>query len=340
MGALPNVYTNYQSINDPEIRTAFSEAWGVEVPSTPGLTYPEMLREVSTGNMRSLYMIGSDIAQTDPDNISVKKALSELDLLIVQDIFMCESAEYAHVLLPAASFLESNGTYTNGERRIQRIRKALNPVGQSKEDWVIVAELAEAMGHSIISSDDVSEVWDELASLTPNFRGISYSRLERPEAVQWPAPTSEHPGSSVMHVDQFSRGLGNFAAPEYAEPNEQVSDAYPFILVTGRNLYHYNSGTQTRRTGLTEFRVTDLLEMHPRDAEPLGISDGDEVTLSSPRNDVRMIVQFSDTLRRGNLFTTFHFPDVDVNSVLSASADGYTHCPEYKVQAVAVKPLA
>ncbi len=340
MGALPNVYTNYQSVSDPNNRAAFSEAWGVEVPDTPGMTYPQMLRKVSTGEVRSLYMIGSDIAHTDPDNHSVKKALSELDLLIVQDIFMCESAKFAHVLLPAASFLESDGTYTNGERRVQRIRKALDPVGESKEDWVIVAELAEAMGHSIVSSWDVSAVWDELASLTPNFRGISYSRLERPEALQWPAPSAEHPGTSVMHEEKFSRGLGNFAAPEYAEPNEQVSEEYPFILVTGRHLFHYNSGTQTRRTGLTEFRATDLLEMHPDDASSLGISDGDEVILSSPRNDVKMNVHISDSLRKGNLFTTFHFPDLEVNSVLSASADGYTDCPEYKVQAVAVKPLA
>ncbi|SVE45728.1 uncharacterized protein METZ01_LOCUS498582, partial [marine metagenome] len=178
------------------------------------------------------------------------------------------------------------------------------------------------------------------ASLTPNFRGISYSRLERPEALQWPAPSIDHPGTSVMHEEKFSRGLGNFAAPEYAEPNEQVSEQYPFILVTGRHLFHYNSGTQTRRTGLTEFRATDLLEMHPDDASSLGISEGDEVILSSPRNDVKMNVHISDSLRKGNLFTTFHFPDVEVNSVLSASADGYTDCPEYKVQAVAVKPLA
>jgi len=340
MGALPNVYTNYQSISDPTNRAAVSQTWGVDVPEEPGMTYPEMLRRVSSGEMRSLYMIGSDIAQTDPDNVAVKEALSNLDLLVVQDIFMCESAKFAHVVLPAASFLESEGTYTNGERRVQRIRKALNPIGQSKEDWVIVAELAQAMGHPIVSSWDVSAVWDELASLTPNFRGISYSRLERPEALQWPAPTNEHPGTSVMHQGEFSRGLGNFAAPEYAEPNERVSEEYPFILVTGRNLYHYNSGTQTRRTGLSEFRDTDLLEIHPDDAASLGISDGDEVILSSPRNEVKMVVHISDSLRKGNLFTTFHFPEVDVNSVLSASADGYTNCPEYKVQAVAVKPLS
>ncbi|MDP6326008.1 MAG: formate dehydrogenase subunit alpha [Candidatus Thalassarchaeaceae archaeon] len=340
MGALPNVYTNYQSVSDPENRAAVSKVWGVDVPPEPGMTYPEMLRNVENGQVRSLYMIGSDIAHTDPDNFSVKNALSNLELLIVQDIFLCESAQFAHVLLPAASFLESNGTYTNGERRIQRIRQALNPVGNSKQDWIIVAELAEAMGHPIVSSWDVSTVWDELASLTPNFRGISYSRLEHPEALQWPAPTSEHPGTSVMHQDVFSRGLGNFAAPEYAEPNEQVSDEYPFILVTGRNLFHYNSGTQTRRTGLAQFRHTDLLEIHPDDASALGINDGDEVLLSSPRNEVKIIVHITDSLRKGNLFTTFHFPEVEVNSILSGSADEYTDCPEYKVQAVSIRPLS
>jgi len=337
MGALPNVYTNYQMVSDPKNRAAFSKVWGVEAPAEPGLTYPEMLQQVETGNVRSLYLVGSDIAHTDPDNLAVKKALSGLDLLIVQDIFMCETAKLAHVILPAASFLESDGTYTNGERRIQRIRKALDPPGQAKQDWVIVSELAAALGHPIVSSDDVSEVWDELASLTPNFRGINYSNMENSVSVQWPKPTSDHPGTSVMHVDKFSRGLGNFAAPDYAEPNEQASDEYPFILVTGRNLFHYNAGTQTRRTGLTEFRDTDLLEMHPVDAGVMGINDGDTVWLCSPRNRVQMKVEITNNVRKGNLFTTFHFPDVGVNSVLSASADGYTHCPEYKVQAVAIE---
>ena len=337
MGALPNVYTNYQSVSDPENRAAFSKVWGVEAPAEPGLTYPEMLRCVEAGDVRSLYLIGSDIAHTDPDNLAVKKSLSGLDLLIVQDIFMCETAKLAHVVLPAASFLESDGTYTNGERRIQRVRKAIEPPGQAKQDWLIVSELAEALGHPIVSSNDVSDIWDELASLTPNFRGIDYSNLDDSVSVQWPKPTAEHPGTSVMHIDEFSRGLGNFAAPDYAEPNEQASDEYPFILVTGRNLFHYNAGTQTRRTGLTEFRDTDLLEMHPVDASAMGISDGDTVWLSSPRNRVEMKIEVTNNVRKGNLFTTFHFPDVGVNTVLSASADGYTHCPEYKVQAVAIE---
>jgi len=339
MGALPNVYTNYQSVSDPANREAVSAVWGVEAPAEPGLTYPEMLQQVADGNIRSLYLIGSDIAHTDPDNIAVQKALSALDMLVVQDIFMCETAKLAHVVLPAASFLESDGTYTNGERRIQRIRQALSPPGEAKQDWQIVSELAEAMGYPIVSSDDVSAVWDELASLTPNFRGINYQRLESAEAVQWPAPSEDHPGTTVMHQERFSRGLGHFAAPEFAEPNEQASDEYPFILVTGRNLFQYNAGTQTRRTGLIRFRSTDPLEIHPEDAAELGINHGDEVWLESPRNRVKMSVEVTDIVRRGNLFTTFHFPEVGVNSVLSASADGYTHCPEYKVQAVSVVPV-
>jgi predicted molibdopterin-dependent oxidoreductase YjgC len=252
---------------------------------------------------------------------------------------MCETAKLAHVILPAASFLESDGTYTNGERRIQRVRKAIEPPGQAKQDWIIVSELAEALGHPIISSNDVSDIWDELASLTPNFRGIDYASLESSQAVQWPKPTADHPGTSIMHIDKFSRGLGNFAAPEYAEPNEQASEEYPFILITGRNLFHYNTGTQTRRTALSEFRETDLLEMHPADASAMGISDGDTVWLASPRNRVEMQIEVTNNVRKGNLFTTFHFPDIGVNTVLSASADGYTHCPEYKVQAVAIEVL-
>jgi len=338
MGALPNVYTNYQSVDDEANRKSFSEIWGVETPSNSGLTYPEMLQTVGNQNgLRSLYMIGSDIAHTDPDNLAVKKALSNLDLLIVQDIFFCESAKFAHLVLPAATFLESDGTYTNGERRVQRIRKAIASPGEAKEDWIIVAELAQRLGHDILAGPSPSEVWDELASLTPNFRGINYSRLESPEAVQWPVPNAGHPGTSVMHSEQFSRGLGYFAAPEYSEPNERPTDEFPFILVTGRNIYHYNSGTQTRRTELAKFRDSDYLEMNYEDANSLSISNGDEVWISSPRNRIKMIAQVGNSMRKGNLFTTFHFPDIGINSVLSSSADGYTFCPEYKVQAVSVE---
>jgi formate dehydrogenase alpha subunit len=338
MGALPNVFTNYQSVTDDNVRKAYEKSWGVSLSPTPGMTYPVMLDKVFEGAFRALYMIGSDIAHTDPDNTSVQRALSNLDLLVVQDIFMSESAKYAHVVLPAASFLESDGTYTNGERRVQRIRKAIDAPGVAKQDWIIVAELAEAMGHPIIYSDNVSDVWDELASLTPNFTGISYDRLESPEAIQWPVPNVEHSGTKVMHQEVFPRGLGNFSAPEYAEPNEQASEDYPFILVTGRNLFHYNAGTQTRRTDLLQFRPTDILEMHPEDASRMGIVEGQEVYLSSPRDKVKMKINLTNDVRIGNLFTTFHFPEVAVNSVLSASSDGYTKCPEYKVQAVAILP--
>ena len=339
MGALPNVYTNYQSADDPLVRQKFANAWNVEVPTNPGMTYPAMLESVSEGGLKSLYMIGSDIAHTDPNNLQVIEALSNLELLIVQDIFFCESAKYAHIVLPAASFLESDGTYTNGERRIQRIRKAIDSPGQAKQDWIIVKELAEALGHPIAFSEECSDVWDELAALTPNFVGISYDRLEDVEAIQWPAPTTEHPGTSVMHKDQFSRGLGHFAAPEFSEPNETATDDYPFILVTGRNLYHYNAATQTRRSGLVEFRGSDYLEINPEDAKNLGIQDDSEIWLSSPRNKIKIIAKHNEDIRIGNLFTTFHFPEVGVNTVISSSSDGYTRCPEYKVQAVAISAV-
>jgi predicted molibdopterin-dependent oxidoreductase YjgC len=339
MGALPNVFTNYQSVSDPDRRAEFSAVWGVDVPETPGLTYPEMLENVFEGKMRSLYMIGSDIAQTDPNNLRVQEALSKLDLLIVQDIFMCESAKYAHVVRPAASFLESDGTYTNGERRVQRIRKAIPPPGDAKEDWRIVSELAAVLGQQINASDSVSDIWDEIASLTPNFTGISYDILENVEAIQWPAPEKGHPGTTVMHSDVFSRGLGNFAAPEFAEPSEKASEEYPFILVTGRNLFHYNSGTQTRRAGLNEFHADDYLEIHPEDALSLDIIEDSRVWLSSPRNRIQMTAKITKDVQQGNLFTTFHFPETGVNTVLSSSSDSYTRCPEYKVQAVAVSPV-
>jgi predicted molibdopterin-dependent oxidoreductase YjgC len=252
---------------------------------------------------------------------------------------MCESAKYAHVVLPAASFLESDGTYTNGERRVQRIRKAIPPPGDAKEDWRIVSELAAVLGHQINASDSVSDIWDEITSLTPNFTGISYDILENVEAIQWPAPEKGHPGTTVMHSDVFSRGLGNFAAPEFAEPSEKASEEYPFILVTGRNLFHYNSGTQTRRAGLNEFHADDYLEIHPEDALSLDIIDDSRVWLSSPRNRIQMTAKITKDVQQGNLFTTFHFPETGVNTVLSSSSDSYTRCPEYKVQAVAVSPV-
>lgn len=339
MGALPNVYTNYQSAADVEQQEKVSMAWGVQVPTNEGMTYPKMLHAVQQGNVRSMYMIGSDIAHTDPNNLFVQDALGQLELLIVQDIFMTESAKLAHVILPAATFLESNGTYTNGERRIQRIRKALEPPGQAKEDWLIVAELAEAMGRPIVPSRDVADIWDEMAALTPNFAGINYERLDRPEAIQWPAPEPGHPGTKVMHTSVFNRGLGQFAAPEFEEPNERTSDDYPFIMVTGRHLFHYNAATQTRRTPLTEFSSTDYLEIHPEDAAEIGIDDGSDVWLSSPRKKIKMVAKHSASLRRGNLFTTFHFPELGLNGVLSSSADGLTGCPEFKVQAVNVEPV-
>jgi predicted molibdopterin-dependent oxidoreductase YjgC len=337
MGALPNVYTNYQSSDDVEQQEKVSAAWNVQVPTKPGMTYPKMLHAVIEGKVRSMYMIGSDIAHTDPNNEFVKDALGKLELLIVQDIFMTESAKLAHVILPAATFLESNGTYTNGERRIQRIRKAIEPPGQAKEDWLIVAELAEAMGHPIVSSRDVSDIWDEVAALTPNFVGINYERLDSPDAIQWPAPSEEHPGTKVMHQDVFNRGLGHFAAPGFEEPNEKTSEEYPFIMITGRHLYHYNAATQTRRTPLTEFSSTDYLEIHPEDAIELGIGNDTPVWLSSPRKKIKMTARHRKDLRRGNLFTTFHFPELELNGVLSSSADGLTECPEFKVQAVKIE---
>ena len=340
MGALPNVYTNYQAVDNKENRSAFSEVWQVETPANPGLTYPEMLQTVGDQDgVRSLYMIGSDIAHTDPDNLAVQKAMAKLDLLIVQDIFFCESAKLAHVVLPAASFLESDGTYTNGERRVQRIRKAIDSPGQAKEDWLIVAELAEKMGFDILAGPTPADIWAEISSLTPNFRGIDYERLESAEGVQWPAPNKEHQGTMVMHQEEFSRGLGNFTAPEFIEPNEKASSEYPFILITGRNLFHYNAGTQTRRSSLVEFRETDYLEIHQEDAEKLGIENDEEVWLTSPRHRIKMVAKLGQTVRKGNLFTTFHFPEIGLNSVLSASADGYTHCPEYKVQAVSIEKV-
>jgi formate dehydrogenase major subunit len=288
--------------------------------------------------LKGLWIIGYDVAQTDPNLKKVREALSRLECLVVQDLFVSQTAKFAHLLLPGASFLEKDGTFTNLERRIQRIRKAVEPPDGILPDWQVVCEVSARMGYPMRYKHP-SEIMDEMASLSPMLAGVSYDRLEQPEALQWPVLDRQHPGTWLMHREQFARGKGRFVGVDYLPPGEQASEEYPFVLVTGRLLEHYNCGAQTRRTEIIELVDSDVLEMHPDDAARRGFTAGQVVRLVSARSTAVLPLAPSDRVRRGELFTSFHFPGTDLNSLLSSSADDSSKCPEYKVSTVRVEPV-
>lgn len=335
-GCLPTHYIGYQSLDDPGVAARHHALTGRPLPFRRGMKIPDMWDAALDGRLKSLWIIGYDVAQTDPNLKKVRKALSQLEFLVVQDLFVSQTAKFAHLLLPGASFLEKDGTFTNLERRIQRIRKAVEPPHGILPDWQVVCEVSTRMGYPMRYGHP-SEIMDEMASLSPMLAGVSYERLEHPQALQWPVPDTQHPGTSLMHREQFARGKGRFVAVDYLPPGEQATADYPFVLVTGRLLEHYNCGAQTRRTDIIELVDSDVLEMHPDDAARLGFADGELVRLVSARSTAVLPVRPSDRVRRGELFTSFHFPGTDVNSLLSSSADDSSKCPEYKVSTVRVE---
>jgi formate dehydrogenase major subunit len=290
------------------------------------------------GRLKGLWIIGYDVAQTDPNLKKVHEALKHVEFLVVQDLFLSETAKCAHLVLPGASFLEKDGTFTNLERRIQRIRKVVEPPNGVLPDWRVVCEVSNRMGYSMPYRHP-SEIMDEIARLTPMFAGVSYDRLDQHAGLQWPVPTATHEGTALMHQETFPKGKAHFVGVEYLPPGEAVSKEYPFVLTTGRILQHYNCGAQTRRTDILELVDTDVLEMHPVDVEALYLHDGEIVRVVSARGEALLPVVGSERVLRGHLFTSFHFPASTVNSLLSSSADESSKCPEYKVSAVRVEPI-
>jgi formate dehydrogenase major subunit len=284
-----------------------------------------------------MWIIGYDAAQTEPNSELVRQALSSLDFLVVSELFMSATADLAHVVLPAASALEKDGTFTNGERRVQRVRRVVSSPGEVRSDWEAICAVATSMG-TPMAYQHPSEIMDEIARLTPPLAGISYARLDE-DGLQWPVSDANHPGTSILHTDRFPRGRARFAAVEYLPPGEEPDDAYPFVLITGRVLQHYNAGTMTRRTRLVDVVDHDYLEIHPEDARVCGLADGDQASVTSRRGSVCLGVRVSERVARGTVFTTFHFPEDSVNSLLSSSSDLLTRCPEYKVLAVRVEAL-
>jgi formate dehydrogenase alpha subunit len=337
MGALPNVYVGYQPVADPNIQSKFEETWKVKLSATPGQTSTQILEGVKERGIRGLYILGEDAAQTDPDTNRVRASLKALDFLVVQEIFPTETTNYADVILPAASFAECDGTFTNGERRIQRVRKAI-PAICGQENWQTICLIAQKMGYPM-KYNHPSEIMDEIASLAPMFAGVSFARLGS-GGLQWPIPSKEHPGTETLHVGCFSCGLGKFNAVEHKYPAEQTDSDYPLILTTGRRREHYNCGSMTRRSrGIMYVWPEETIEISPADAKELGVKDGETVLVRSRRGEVRTKARVTDKSSRGVAFMSFHYQDVLTNLLTNAALDPQAKTPEYKACAIKIEKI-
>jgi formate dehydrogenase major subunit len=334
MGSFPHELPGYRHVSDPAVRNLFEGEWKVSLQSEPGLRIPNMFDASISGRFRGLYCQGEDVAQSDPNTQHVEHALRSLDCLIVQDIFLNETARFAHVFLPGTSFLEKDGTFTNAERRISPVRKAIEPL-PGYADWEVTQLLSNALGYPMNYSHP-SEIMDEIARLTPTFRGVSYEKLDRLGSIQWPCDDAAPEGTPTMHIDQFVRGKGYFAITGFVPTDERTTRRYPLLLTTGRILSQYNVGAQTRRTANSEFYAEDVLELHPFDAEERGISAGDWCGISSRAGETVLRAVITDRVQPGVVYTTFHFPFSGANVITTDNSDWATNCPEYKVTAVQV----
>jgi formate dehydrogenase major subunit len=338
MGSFPHELAGYRHVGDTTVREQFETVWGQPIQAEPGLRIPNMLAAAIDRTFRGIFIQGEDLAQSDPNTAHVKAALAALELVVVQDLFLNETAAYAHVFLPGTSFLEKDGTFTNAERRINRVRPVMPPV-TGRHEWQVACELATAMGYPM-SYRHPSEIMDEIARLTPTFAGVSFARLDAVGSVQWPCNDNAPDGTPVMHVNGFVRGKGRFMLTPYVATDERTSRRFPLLLTTGRILTQYNVGAQTRRTANVAWHAEDLLDIHPSDAELRGIHDGDLVTLASRVGETTLRARLSDRMTEGVVYTTFHHPVSGANVVTTEYSDWATNCPEYKVTAVQVTPAA
>ena len=336
MGSFPHELPGYRHISDPEVRKAFEDDWGVKLDPEPGLRIPNMFDAAIDGTFKVLYVQGEDILQSDPNTKHVAAGLSAMELVIVHDLFLNETANYAHVFLPGSTFLEKDGTFTNAERRIQPVRKVMEPAN-GYADWEITQLLANALGAGW-NYTHPSQIIDEIARLTPSFAGLSWERLNEVGSVQWPVNEQHPEGSPIMHVDGFASGKGKFVVTEYIPTDEKTGPRFPLLLTTGRILSQYNVGAQTRRTGNVVWHDEDLLEMHPTDAENRGLKTGDFARLASRTGETTLRVLVTDRVAPGVVYTTFHHPATQANVVTTDFSDWATNCPEYKVTAVQVTP--
>jgi formate dehydrogenase major subunit len=334
MGSFPHEFSGYRHVSDDAVRALFEAAWQVPLANEPGLRIPNMFEAALDGSFRGLYVQGEDFVQSDPNTRHVVAALSAMECVVLQDLFLNETSHYAHVFLPGSSFLEKDGTFTNAERRISRVRKVMEPLA-GLADWEITSRLAQALGFPM-HYDHPSQIMSEIASLTPSFRGVSYEKLDRMGSIQWPCNDTAPDGTPTMHVGSFVRGKGRFMVTEYVATQERTTSRFPLLLTTGRTLFQYNVGAQTRRTANLAWQSEDRLEIHPDDAEHRGIGDGDWVGLSSRTGDTLMRAMLSERMAPGVVYTTFHFPESGANVVTTEHSDWATNCPEYKVTAVEV----
>lgn len=347
LGGLPNVYPGYQSVTDPAIQDKFERAWGAPLSNEVGLTVTEMLDAAEAGDVRCLYVIGENPMTSDPDLNHVRHALEETEFLVVQDMFMTETAQLADVVFPACSFAEKNGAFTNSERRVQLVRQAIEPIGESKDDGWIVSQLAQrliALGAATPAEDAPWAGWDyasaadvlnEINALTPIYGGITHERLAAGEQLRWPAPTADHPGTPILHVGAFSRGLGHFTAVEHSPPDELPDEEYPLMLTNGRVLYHWHGGEMTRRArNLKAMYPEAEIQINPADAQARGIENGGMMKVASRRGEIVAKAQVTTRVPAGLIFATFHYPDSAVNFLTNPALDPVAKIPEYKVCAV------
>jgi formate dehydrogenase major subunit/formate dehydrogenase alpha subunit len=338
MGCSPDQYPGYQKVNLPAIKAKFEKAWGVKLSKKPGLKATEMTGAIMKGELKAMYIMGENPALSDPDINHTVRALKKLDFLVVQDIFLTETAELADVVLPAASFAEKDGTFTNTERRVQRVRKALNPPGEAREDSWIIRELSERLGYPM-KYNFIEEVFQEIASLWQAVTGITYSRIDK-WGIQWPCPTLDHPGTPYLFKDGFPRGKAAFSVVEY-RPSEELSDKeYPFVLSTGRHLFHYHTGTMIRKGDALHNVVSEAyVELNPEDVHQLGVSNGEKVKVSSRRGFIEISVQISERVGKGRVFIPFHYKEAAANVLTNTALDPICKIPELKVCAVKIEPV-
>jgi len=334
MGSFPHEFSGYRHVSDPSTRKLFESVWGVELQSEPGLRIPNMFEASLDGTFKAMYVQGEDFVQSDPNTHHVSAAMAAMECVIVQDLFLNETAKFAHVFLPGSSFLEKTGTFTNAERRISMVRKVMEPLG-GYEDWQITMLLSNALGYPM-SYRHPAEIMDEIARLTPTFTGVTYEKLDRLGSIQWPCNEAAPEGTPTMHIHQFVRGKGKFLQTEYVPTDEKTSSRFPLILTTGRVLTQYNVGAQTRRTQNVVWHQEDVIDIHPHDAEVRGIATGDWVGLTSRAGETVLRARVTEKIAPGVVYTTFHFPETNANVVTTENSDWATNCPEYKVTAVEV----
>jgi predicted molibdopterin-dependent oxidoreductase YjgC len=337
MAALPDVYPGYQAITDARVKDKYGKAWGTDLSGEAGLTLTQMFDAIDDGTVKAMYLLGENPVISDPDSAHIEKALRKLEFLVVQDIFLTETAQYADVVLPGASFAEKDGSFTNTERRVQRVRKAIDPVGGSRADWQITCQIAERMGAKGFDYTSPEDVMKEIAGLVPIYGGISYERIDV-AGLQWPCLDKDDPGTKYLHGTEFRRGKGYFVPLQYKPSMESADDEYPLIMTTGRSLYHFHTATMTRRIeGLNAIHSEEMMEINPEDAGQNGVADGDKISIVSRRGKIEARARVTDDVPPGVVFMTFHFAESRANVLTNPVYDPVSKIPELKVTAVRVE---